>query len=297
MPENPRELLRRYGLSPRRSLGQNFLIDPRAPERIVTGAEVGPEHTVLEVGAGLGALTLPLAERAGGVLAVETDAQLAAILRERCAARAQVQVVEGDILELNPAELLEYRPTEARHLWGERLEHYLVVANLPYYITGAVVRHLLEAAVRPARLVVTVQYEVARRMVAGPGEMSLLAIAMQFYGLPRLLFRLKRGAFYPAPKVDSAVVRLDLYEELPVPVADVERFFEVVRAGFAQRRKQLRNTLASTLQLEPTAVAAALEATPVSPTRRAETLSLEEWAVVVNALSPLLNAAAPFSSA
>ncbi|MFP4343297.1 MAG: 16S rRNA (adenine(1518)-N(6)/adenine(1519)-N(6))-dimethyltransferase RsmA [Anaerolineales bacterium] len=288
MVENPRDLLSRYDLSPRRSLGQNFLVDPRAPRRIAAGADVGPEDIVLEVGAGVGTLTEALAERAARVLAVETDPALVEALEDLYRERARVEVIPGDILELDPAALLGVEPPEQRPLWGARLEHYLVVANLPYYITAAVMRHLLEAAVRPARMVVTVQKEVAQRIVAADGKMSLLAVGVHFYGKPRTLFRLKRGAFYPVPKVESAVLRLDLYEEPPVEVDDVATFFDVVRAGFAQRRKQLKNTLAATLHLDSNAVAEAMESHGVPPTRRAETLSLEEWARVVRALEPLL---------
>jgi 16S rRNA (adenine1518-N6/adenine1519-N6)-dimethyltransferase len=153
-----------------------------------------------------------------------------------------------------------------------------------------VVRHLLEAAVRPARMVFTVQYEVAQRMVAREGKMSLLSVALHFYGQPRLLFKLGRGAFYPQPKVNSAVVRLDVYEFPPIDVSDVALFFRIVRAGFAQRRKQLRNTLASVLDLDPQWVEEAFARVQVAHTRRAESLSMVEWEAVYRALAPLLAA-------
>lgn len=171
------------------------------------------------------------------------------------------------------------------------MTHYHVVANLPYYVTNAVVRHLLEARVRPLQLVLTVQREVAERMVALPGNMSLLAVSVQFYGRPELCLRLRRGAFYPPPKVESAVVRIRTYEEPPFAVADVERFFRVARAGFFQRRKQLRNSLSANLVLDPEAVAKALSGQDIDPTRRAETLSIAEWGRVNAGLSPLLDGA------
>jgi 16S rRNA (adenine1518-N6/adenine1519-N6)-dimethyltransferase len=133
-------------------------------------------------------------------------------------------------------------------------------------------------------MVVTVQREVAERIVAEPGQMSLLAVSVQFYGRPQLLFRVKQGSFYPSPRVESAVVRVDLYSTPPVPVEDVDAFFRVVRAGFSQRRKQLRNTLAAGLRLSPEAVVAALNQVGVDPRRRAQTLSLEEWATIAGAL-------------
>ncbi len=286
--EDPRAVLRRYGLAPRRSLGQNFLVDATAPQRIVDHADIQPTDTVLEIGAGLGTLTAPLAARAARVLAVETDPALVAVLNDTFAASPRVEVIAGDILALDPAVLLQSElPPSPLPLWGARLDTYRVVANLPYYITAAVLRHVLEARVRPVRLVVTVQREVAQRMVAQPGDMSLLSVSIQFYGQPRLVMRLKPGAFFPPPAVTSAVVCLDLYAEPPVAVPSVEFFFEVVRAGFAQRRKQLHNTLASTLQLDSGAVSEALHSVGLDARRRAQTLSLPEWGTVVAALHPL----------
>ncbi len=289
---DPRRLLQAYDLKPRRSLGQNFLVDPAAPGRIVSGAEVSSQDVVLEVGAGVGTLTAALAERAGQVLAVETDPQLVTVLQEELGERDNVRIIHGDILALDPAALLDLPSPSRVPLWGPLLEHYLVVANLPYYITAAVIRHLFEASVRPQRAIFTVQYEVAQRMAAQPDEMSLLAVSVQFYGVPRILFRLKRGAFYPAPAVDSAVVRIDLHSTPPVETEDVEGFFRIVRAGFAQRRKQLKNTLGAGMQLDPNAVAGALSAAGIDPSRRAETLSLGEWGRVMRALAPLMNSPA-----
>lgn len=285
MTDDPRALLRQYGLMPRRALGQNFLVDPAAPARITALAELTRADTVIEVGAGLGTLTAALAAHAGRVIAVETDPHLVAILHQELAAFENVTIVHGDILDLDPATLLDVSPAPALPLWGTRLPHYHVVANLPYYITAAVMRHLLEATVRPTRMVVTVQREVAERIVAVPADMSVLTVSVQFYGQPRIGMRLKRGAFFPAPDVESAVVCIDLYETPPVPVTDVATFFRVVRAGFAQRRKQLRNTLAASLPLSPEDVVTALVRVGVDATRRAETLTLEEWGRITEALS------------
>lgn len=284
MTNDPRALLRQYGLTPRKALGQNFLVEPVAPARIAALAELTRDDTVLEVGAGLGTLTATLAAHAGRVIAVETDPHLVDILQQELAAFENVTIVHGNILDLDPATLLAVSPAPVMLLWGTRLPHYHVVANLPYYITAAVIRHLLEAAVRPTRMVVTVQREVAERIVAVPDEMSVLAVSVQFYGKPRIALRLKRGAFFPAPDVESAVVCIDLHETPPVPVADVAEFFRVVRAGFAQRRKQLRNTLAASLHLSPEDVVKALTSVGVDATRRAETLTLEEWGWVTGAL-------------
>jgi len=271
---NVRRLLREFDIQPKKSLGQNFLVDQRALERIVEAAELGPEDIVLEIGPGLGALTRLLAAEAGRVVAVELDQRLVEVLKQTATAKADlpnVEIIHGDILELNPADLLEQQ--------GDNFQ-YKVVANLPYYITSAIIRHLLTAEVRPKLMVVTVQLEVARRITAEPGEMSLLAVSVQFYGRPRIVARIKAGAFYPSPQVDSAVIRIDLDDYPVVEVDDVDSFFEVVRAGFAQRRKQLRNALAAGLALPASEVAQVLNRAGVNPKRRAQTLSIEEWAKV-----------------
>ncbi len=275
-----RGLLERWNISPDKGLGQNFLVDQAALAKIVAAAELTPEDTVLEIGAGLGTLTERLAREAGRVVAVELDRRLMPILYSVLSDLDNVTLIQGDILALDPVGLV--RP----HQQPATSNQYKVVANLPYYITSAILRHLLEARERPQRMVVTVQREVAERIVARPGEMSLLAVSVQFYGRPQVLFRIKPGGFYPSPEVESAVVRIDAHEALPVPVADVDGFFRVVRAGFAQRRKQLRNTLAVGLGRSPDGVATQLEGVGIDPRRRAETLSLEEWARVAHALGP-----------
>ncbi|MFQ5812890.1 MAG: 16S rRNA (adenine(1518)-N(6)/adenine(1519)-N(6))-dimethyltransferase RsmA [Anaerolineae bacterium] len=271
---NVRRLLREFDIQPKKSLGQNFLTDQRALERIVEAAELGPEDIVLEIGPGLGRLTRLLAAEAGWVVAVELDQRLVEVLKQTATAKADfpnVEIIHGDILEINPADLLE------RHMASLQ---YKVVANLPYYITSAILRHLLTAKVRPKLMVVTVQLEVARRITAEPGDMSLLAVSVQFYGRPRIVARIKASAFYPSPQVDSAVIRIDLDDRPVVEADDTDSFFEVVRAGFAQRRKQLRNALAAGLALPVSEVAQALNRACVNPKRRAQTLSLEEWAKV-----------------
>ena len=259
-------LLRDYGLRPRQRLGQRFLADEGVLERIVAAAEIVPADTVLEVGPGLGTLTRALAARAGRVIAVELDDHLAAILHQRLSDCPNVTIVQGDILQLAPAELVGPQSP------------YLVVANLPYYITSPVLRHFLEATRPPERLVLMLQKEVAQRLLATPGQMSLLAVSVQFYARPRLVGYVPAAAFYPRPKVDSAIVRLDAYHQSPVLVDDVPRFFRVVAAGFSQPRKQLKNTLAHALGLPIATVVEALTAAEIAPQQRAESLSLDDWA-------------------
>jgi 16S rRNA (adenine1518-N6/adenine1519-N6)-dimethyltransferase len=262
-------LLRARGLSPRKRLGQNFLTDPVALEHIVAAADLAPSDLVVEVGAGVGTLTGPLAERAARVLALELDDELVDILHERFSASANVEIIHGDVLRLSLSDLVD-RP-------------YKVVGNLPYYITSAVLRRFLSGTPRPQLMVVTVQREVAERAVAGPGKMSLLAVSVQFYGQPRIVARIPAGAFYPVPKVDSAVMRIDIGEKPVVYLGegiDEAEFFRVVRAGFSQKRKKLRNSLSAGLRFAPAEAEQALEQAGVDPGRRAETLSLQEWARV-----------------
>lgn len=275
-----RALLRQYGLRPKKSLGQNFLVNQAALQRIVEAAEVGATDLVVEVGPGLGCLTRQLAQRSKWVVAVELDQRLVEILEQVLADYPNISIVHGDILEIPPAELLMCigrpdTPTTAP---------YKLVANLPYYITSAVLRHFLEADSKPSTMVVTVQREVAQRLTAKPGEMSLLAVSVQFYGRPRIVARLSAGAFYPSPRVDSAVVRIDPYESPPMVVDDEEGFFAVVRAGFAQRRKQLRNALSQGLGLSTIQVVEALERAVVDPKCRAQSLTLAEWGKVYQEL-------------
>jgi 16S rRNA (adenine1518-N6/adenine1519-N6)-dimethyltransferase len=269
---DPRALLRQFDIQPKKSLGQNILVDEKAAERIVAAANLSPGDVVLEIGPGLGALTRHLAATAAHVVAVELDQRLIPILQLTLSACANVEFVHGDILQLDPASLnlnLSYK----------------VVANIPYYITSALLRHLLETKTGPALMVLTVQEQVARRVVAAPGDMSLLALGVQFYGRPKIVAKLKASAFYPRPKVNSAVIQIDLSPEAQpaLGVADVDLFFQLAKAGFSQRRKQLRNALAGGLAHSQTEVDAALAQAGIDPRRRAETLALEEWAALTRA--------------
>jgi 16S rRNA (adenine1518-N6/adenine1519-N6)-dimethyltransferase len=277
-PLDARQLLRDFGLYANKSLGQNWLVDEAALARIAAVAQLVPQDTVLEIGPGLGSLTRHLARAAGRVIAVELDAALIPALHRSLADYANVTLVQGDILH-----------TDLNDLIGRDIS-YKVVANLPYYITSAVIRHLLEAQARPSLIVLTVQLEVAQRITAAPGKLSLLAVSVQFYGWPTLVTHIKAGSFYPVPKVDSAVVRIEPYRHPAVDVADRDEFFAVVKAGFSQKRKQVHNALAAGLARPQADIAAALEHAGVDGRRRAETLTLEEWASLARALLPLYSA-------
>ncbi len=258
----------------RKALGQHRLVDRRVLRRIARAADFTPDDTVIEVGAGSGLLTELLARGVSRLIAVEVDPELAAGLRERFHDRENVSILEADILSLAPEEVL------ARG--GGRLP-YVVAGNLPYSIGSPIVRHFLTARVQPRWLLVTLQAEVARNVAAGPGDMTYLSVEMQYYAQPRLLFEIPASAFRPRPKVRSAVLRLDTREGTAVEVDDREAFFALVRAGFAAPRKQLRNALAIGLACSASAVATMLAEAGVEPTRRAQTLTLEEWRALYRA--------------
>ena len=294
------ELLKRHGLHLKKGLGQNFLADPVHLDRIVAAAELARDDVVIEVGPGVGTLTARLAGQAGRVVAVELDSSLLPALRETLAGHDNVAIVQGDILQLDPGQLSmvngqlpivnETPPADSGSLaidnYPLTIGHYKVVANLPYYITSAAIRHLLTAAPPPALLVLTVQREVAQRIVARPPQMSLLAVSVQYFADPEIVARIPAGAFYPPPKVDSAILRLRLRPQPAVNASSEETFFRVVRAGFSQPRKQLHNSLKSGLALPAEAVQALLAVAGIAPERRAETLTLEEWGQLTRASEP-----------
>jgi len=268
-------LIQKYQIQPKKSLGQNFLVDPNGLSKVLKAAEVRPEETVLEIGAGLGSLTYLLAQQAKQVVAVELDKRLIPPLTEALAGFDNVTIKQGDMLALSPDALLG-------------AERYVVVANIPYYITSALIRHLLEAEHKPTRMVLTMQQEVAERILARDGKMSLLAVSVQVYGKPELKARIPAGCFYPAPEVDSAVLAIELYPQPLIPAEQMDLFFELAHAGFAQKRKTLRNTLASGMKKSPAWAEQLLGAAGIDPQRRAETLSLPEWKQIVEAYQALI---------
>lgn len=266
MPQaiDARRLLRKFGVRPRKRLGQNFLVSRGALGTVVQAAELDAEDWVLEIGAGLGSLTLALAEQVREVVAVEFDDRLIPALREVVRAQPRVQVVHGDILELDPGGLVGGR-------------RYLVVANIPYNITSAVIRQLTETRISPERIVLTIQREVAERAMAGPGQMSLLALSVQIYGSPSIRATIPPEAFYPRPAVESAVLRIDKHREPAFAPQMIGQVFELARAGFSQRRKMLKNALAAGLGGDSAEVATQLERADIGAKARAQELSLAEW--------------------
>jgi 16S rRNA (adenine1518-N6/adenine1519-N6)-dimethyltransferase len=265
-----RALVRRHGIRPDKRLGQHFLFDPAQLGKIVNVASPTPNQWVLEIGAGVGSLTCALARQSEQVVAIEFDARLQPALAEAVNSEPNVRVVAGDVLGLDLDHLVGGRP-------------HVIVGNIPYNITSAVIRKVMEAREPAEAVVLTIQEEVARRITRGPGDMSLLSLSVQLYGAPRIALRIGRGQFWPVPDVDSAVIRIDMTAVAPRPPDQIERIFILARAGFGQRRKQLKNALSIGLAIPSSLAADWLEAADIEPRRRAQSLSLDEWARLADA--------------
>jgi len=257
-------LLKKYGIQPQKSLGQNFLVDHNALLKIVRDAEVSASDQVLEIGAGLGNLTRLLAQHAHQVTAIEIDGRLYPALEEVLRPFDNVKLVQGDILEI---------PME--NLFTE--DGYLVVANIPYYITSAVIRHLLEAAVKPGRVVLTIQREVAERILSQDEKMSLLSLSVQVYGDARITSQIPAGCFFPRPQVDSSVLIIDVDDQPKLSDEGIRWLFKLAHAAFNQKRKMLRNSLKSIFSGDEEKLSLVLAEAGIDPRQRPEALSLDDW--------------------
>ncbi len=272
-----RGLLRHFDIRVKKGLGQHFLVDEEVLGLIISTAQLTSSDVVMEIGPGLGVLTRELARQAGWVVVIELDNKLAAVLKQSLASFNNITIINEDVRKIDPAVLLQ----EEKAKFPPNVSspsNYKVVANLPYYITSPVLRHFLEASVKPQTIVVMVQKEVAEEIVAKPGRLSVLSISVQLYGKPTIIGYVPARCFYPAPEVDSAILRVALYPQPAVEIADKESFFALVRAGFTASRKQIANSLAQGLGLPKAEVLILLEGAGIVPQRRAETLTLEEWA-------------------
>ncbi|MBW3612269.1 MAG: 16S rRNA (adenine(1518)-N(6)/adenine(1519)-N(6))-dimethyltransferase RsmA [Chloroflexi bacterium] len=277
-PPTPGQLRRLMGaerLRPRKSLSQNFLTDPEALDAIVAAAELQPGDRVVEIGPGLGVLTRRLLAAGASVLAVELDPRLAEYLRQELYGVDRFELIEADALTIHPRECF----------LGQRFK---LVANIPYHITSPLLHTFLEGDRPPDLTVLLVQLEVAERVAAPPGQMSYLSAFVQNITSAEVITRVPAAAFEPEPKVDSAVLRLRRRSEPVVPVGEGrEPFYRVVQAAFRQRRKQVHNRLTRELPVDREAVERALAACAVTPDRRPQTLSVEEWACLTGELGPL----------
>lgn len=256
-----KKLLRTYGAWPNKDLGQHFLTDKNVLEKIVETAQLSKTDTVVEVGPGIGIMTKELAKRAKKVYAIEIDPKIAEILSTVCIKYPNLKIVRDDIRNFNPKGIGRYK----------------VVANLPYYITSHVIKKFLEEKNKPDTITILIQREVAERICAKPGRMSILAIAVQFYGIPEIKELVSPMAFFPSPKVYSAILHIKVFKEPIFEDVDTKIFFRLVKAGFGEKRKMLANSISGGLGIEKDLAEKLLKGAGVEPMLRAERLSLDDW--------------------
>jgi 16S rRNA (adenine1518-N6/adenine1519-N6)-dimethyltransferase len=256
-------------------LGQNFLRDEKVLKKIIEAADLQADDFVIEIGPGEGILTEELTQRAGKVVAIEIDNNLVKLLRNKLSNKKNVEIIEGDVLKINLPELL-----------GSEASKYKVIANLPYYITSPIIRLFLESELPPKEMILMVQKEVAERIVAKPGKMSILSLSVQYYAKAELLFTVSKNSFFPVPEVDSAVIRITYNRRLTTDNQDeVRKFFRVVRAGFSSKRKLLLNNLANSFHLDKKEAAEKLRKAGINPAARAQELHIEEWKRLAEAVT------------
>lgn len=276
-----KRIMESSGFSFSKALGQNFIVNPSVCPRMAEMCGADKECGVLEVGPGIGVLTNELCKVAKKVVAVELDKRLPEILAKTLSDHDNVKIVSGDVMEIDLHKLIK-----------EEFEgmDVVVCANLPYYITSPIIMKLLEERLPIKALTVMVQKEAADRLCAQMGTRAAGAVtaAVRYYSEPKLLFKVSAGSFMPAPKVDSAVIRLDIHNETKLNVKDEKLYFRVVRGAFSQRRKTVSNSLSSVLSIEKAKVMEALEKAGVSPMARAEQLTLEDFASISNAIGEVI---------
>lgn len=270
-----RALMEKHGFTFAKSLGQNFIVNPSVCPRIAQEGGAAPGVGVIEIGPGIGVLTAELARRAEKVVCLEIDSRLLPILDETLSEFSNITVIHADVLKTDLAAVI------AREFPGMEV---VVCANLPYYITSPILMYLLESRLPIRAVTVMVQKEAAQRICALPGtrESGAISAAVRYFSIPRLLFPVARGSFYPAPEVDSAVIRLDIQGSPIVKVKEEELLFRVIRGAFSQRRKTVLNSLSSALDLPKGEVAAILERAAVPSSARAEGLTLEQFAAIAD---------------
>jgi len=262
-PSEIKTLLEKYKTKPSKKFGQNFLVDKNVLEKIVETSDIKKDDVIFEVGPGIGTLTKELAERAGKVIAVEKDRLMIDILSETLSGYKNIEIIEADIL---------YYPLQTTH--------YKLIANIPYYLTSPLIRRFLESESPPTEIILLVQKEVAERITAKPPHMSILAVSVQFYATAKIIAKVSKNCFWPAPKVDSAIIKITP-KNVGLPMSP-ELFFKIVKAGFSQPRKQIANNFCKALKMERGEVGAWLKKNNIAPTQRAETLSIEDWRRLVS---------------
>jgi len=258
------KLLKQYDIHPNRIMGQNFLIDNNVLNKIIETADIKPSDIVLEIGPGLGTLTIELAKRAKRIIAVEKDKELCEILKNILIAQnvVNVEIVHGDILQLQQLQ---------------QLQHYKIVANIPYYLTSPLIRKFLEADDKPSEIILMIQKEVAQRICALPPKMSLLAVSVQFYAKPEIISFVSKDNFYPIPKVDSAIIKIIPNVGHMISHIDTEKFFKIVKMGFSAKRKMLINNLSREFKIQNSKLKILFEQIGFDQKLRAENLTINDW--------------------
>ena len=255
-------MTKKLSITPKKSLGQHFLVNPRILDKIVRAAEISKDDTVLEVGPGTGNLTEKLAEKAKKIIAIEKDRRLIEPLREKFK-NTNIEIAEGDVLKFDPNQ------------YSLIANEYKVVANIPYYITSNFIRTVFEKWPKPKIIVLTIQKEVAQRIMVKPPKMNLLALSVQFFAEPKIIGYISKENFRPRPKIDSAIIKL-MPRERPL-IDNSEDFFKLIKAGFSGKRKQLINNLSKRFGIIKQRIMEPFEKTGINPNSRAENLSLNQW--------------------
>ncbi|MFC1655533.1 16S rRNA (adenine(1518)-N(6)/adenine(1519)-N(6))-dimethyltransferase RsmA [Patescibacteria group bacterium] len=254
------ELLNKYNMRPKKSLGQNFLMDANVVQKIVQAANATKQDCIIEIGPGLGILTKELAKTGAGVVSVELDSGAIPLLESELKNYSNVKIINEDALKFSPPS-------------GK----YKVVANIPYYITSPLISHFLKNKNRPTKMVILIQKEVAEKICAKEGKLSVLAINVLIFGKPKIVTKVSRGCFHPVPKVESAVLEIDMFDKPLVEEENLEKFFKIVHAGFAHKRKTLLNSFIRSIDIDVDTAREAIEKSGVSPTARAQHLSIDDW--------------------
>jgi len=282
-PSTINQIKEKHGFKLSKSLGQNFLTDKNIIDKIIDAADISEEDLVIEIGPGIGVITKEAAERAGKVISVEIDKNLIPILQETLKDFNNIEIINKDILKTNLNEIVEQNET----INSQRVKGVKIIGNLPYYITTPIIMKILEDGVKADSVTIMMQKEVADRIKATPGgkDYGAISIAVQYYCNVVTVSNVPREVFVPQPKVDSTVLRLDIRKEKPVELLNENVFFACIKAGFGQRRKTLSNSLSGVCGLPKEETLKALEEAGIDPVRRAETLSLEEFALLANKIA------------
>ena len=264
-------------MKPKKSLGQNFLRDNEVLEKIIQSTNLKSDDFVIEIGPGEGVLTEKLFKHAGKVLTIEVDEVLANKLKKQYKDSKKIEIINADILKINLPEIIKQN----------NFQHYKVVANIPYYITSPIIQLFLETEFPPTEMILMVQKEVAERICAKPGQLSILAVSVQYYSKPELLFYVDKKSFFPVPEVDSAVIKISKINDQLTMINqnNTKHFFKIVKTGFSAKRKTLVNNLSSSLQLDKKEVEEKLEKVGIKPNQRAQELSVEDWKKIANLLT------------